>query len=201
MLTPEQKEARIGLVTSSIVAAILGLDPYKGEKEAIESIMGRSLHNPSKATERGDLLEDVVLRSIGTKLGIPKKHVVQQPGFVKHPNGWSGDSVDAIISPKKGVVTAVCEAKTVGMGGAKRWGPDGTKSIPDHVLCQCHWHMIHWPTAERCHVAALIGGYAFEFRHYVIEKDPELEKKMLSKIEAWYKINIEIPKPCKKENT
>ena len=82
--------------------------------------------------------------------------------------GWRRDSADCLYRTYGH--TLVGEGKTVAMGAAGDYGPDGTDQVPDRVTVQALWHLAHWPQAEACLVPVLIGGFTFEFRCYRIAR-------------------------------
>jgi predicted phage-related endonuclease len=198
MLTAEQKAQRKGKITSSVAGACLGLSEYMSPLQAWREILGFRTWDGNKATERGDLLERVVIDYASSKI---KLEPTRAP-FVDRE--WRGDSADGLLykcewdSGRMALETnpcAVVEAKTVALGGAKGWGREGTGDIPAGYIVQCYWHLLHWPTAERCYVPALFGGHSFEFRLYVVERDDKAIAKLESILHEWWKRHIEGEEP------
>ena len=70
MLTTEQREQRKGKITSSVAAAALGLHSYKTPLQAWMDVRGEAPNVGTKATERGDRLERIVLEYPAEVLGL-----------------------------------------------------------------------------------------------------------------------------------
>jgi predicted phage-related endonuclease len=182
MLTAEQLKQRRGKITSSVVAACLGLDEYTTPLAAWAQIHGEGGGVDTKATQRGSRLEGTILEYGAAEVGA----VLYCPAFVSHDTmPWAGDSADAIYLTKDGT-QYVAEAKSVGFGSADKWGEEGTDQIPQRVLAQCHWHLIHWPECTRCAVPVLIGGYEFEFRLYWVDRSASIEESLLGRLKRWH---------------
>lgn len=188
MLTPEQLAARKGLITSSVAGACLGMSPFMSPLQAKQSILGLSTFEGSPATERGNELEEVVLRYPAKKLGL----VYEPAPFRKHANGWAADSCDALYYepgyiPGFDSPVLLGEGKTASLGMAREFGVVGTDEVPLTAWMQAHWHLIHWPEANRCVVPVLIGGWQFEFRLYYVERDTEIEGNLLDKLAQFHR--------------
>lgn len=180
MLTEAQKIVRLGRMTSSVVSGALGVNPHMTPIAAWEAIRGESLFAGNKATERGNLLEEPILQYPCEAMGLIRGPV----NFVSIED-WAGDSVDATYY-EDGRLVAIGEGKSVSLGAEKGWGEPGTDQVPPHVAIQCHWHLIHWPEAERCLVPVLVGGYDFKFEIYIVERDEEIEAHLWAQAKAWH---------------
>lgn len=185
MLTPEQKEKRIGKITSSVAAACLGLDKRKSQIQAKLEITGKSNDDDKnkKACDRGDRLEKLILQYPADKHGLE----MVPAGFRNNIKEWAGDSADAVYS-KPGIFVPVMvgEGKSASLGVSAEYGEEGTDEVPQHTLIQSHWHLIHWPEVDICVVPVLVGGYRFEFREYMVKRDDELEGLILQDLEKWH---------------
>lgn len=170
--TPKTREEwlalRKGRMTSSLVAAAIGLDDYATPLQAWAAITGREAFDGNKATVRGTRLESAVL-DYPTRGG----HLARKPApFALGNDGWSADSTDCLYKSPHGLLLG--EGKTVAQGGADAWGEEGTDDVPERVLVQSCWHLAHWPEAQSVIVPVLFGGYTFEFREYVVVRDDDL---------------------------
>lgn len=194
-LTPEQKQARIGKMTSSVVCAALGLHDKASEIDAWMSVLGeKEWDDGNKATERGNRLEDPVLAYPADRLGLSW----ERAPFRAHPTiPWAADSADALYW-KDGAdhLEAIGEGKTVGLGMAGAYGEDElTDDVSRPTLIQAHWHLIHWPEVNQCFVPVLFGGYAFEFKLYRILRDANFEGELLEQVSRWHRDYIVTRKP------
>ena len=187
MLTAEQLEARKGKMTSSVVAGALGYNPRMTPLDAWMRVTGKLPPiPPSKAIERGNRLEDLVLDYPAEEL----KMLRLKAPFRRHPKfAWAGDSADAIYTRDDNRLTPtfVGEGKTASGSVAQCYGDEGTDDIPQGALIQSHWHLIHWPEVDTCIVPVLIGGFQFEFRLYYVRRDNEFEDALLEDAAKWHR--------------
>ena len=184
----EWHAARKGRVTSSVAAAVLGLDPDMTPLQAWMSITGRERFDGNKATVRGTVLEPVVLDY--PTLGGELKRTPAR--FVGPEGAWWGDSSDCLYH---GDDLFVGEGKTVAQGLVGRWGDDGTDEVPDKVLVQSLWHLHAWPETRACIVPVLFGGYKFEFRQYSVERDADLIGDIVERCERWHRDHVVADRP------
>lgn len=190
MLTDDQKAQRVNLMTSSVIAAALGKDKFMTPIEAWESVIGARCFEGNRATDRGDVLEEITLKQ---GIAFAGAHAMRTPGFVTHPEDtWAGDSCDAIYLDLWGDPIALGEAKTVALGGLDEYGEEETDQVPDKVLIQACWHLKHHPLPV-CHVPILVGGYAFEFRHYIVPRNEEYIGLLTQDAERFYRDYV-VPK-------
>ena len=187
MLTEAELAQRRGLITSSIVAACLGLDARTTRIQAALRARGQEDEDTAnaKACDRGDRLEAIVLESVADKRG----WAWHKPSFVQRPDApWAGDSCDAIYSDDNGP-QALGEAKTAALGMAGGFGEEGTDEIPHSALLQSQWHMWHHDM-ERCFVPVLVGGYRFEFREYLVKRDETLIREMTAELQEFHRLYV-----------
>lgn len=179
MLTAEQKQARLGKMTSSVLCAALGLHEKASPLDAYLSITeGRDLPE-TKPMERGNLLEEVVLSYPAIHRGDP--WLWDKAGFRQNPGmPWAGDSADAVYW-RNGMnhIEAIGEGKTVAGTMADDYGIEGTDQVARQTLVQSHWHLIHWPEVDVCWVPVLVGGFRFEFRLYELPRDANFEGMLI----------------------
>lgn len=180
-LTAEQLEKRRGKITSSIAAAALGLSKQKSPIEAWLEVLGESSFSGNKATQRGDRLEGLCLDSVAEDLGLNRR-----PAPFRTKADWAGDSTDALYYLGSDLI-AIGEGKSAGLGVADEYGEEGTDEVPESTLIQSHWHLIHWPEVDICHVPVIVGGFTFEFRRYEVHRDDELEGILWQDLEKWHR--------------
>ena len=181
MLTTEQRKARAGKITSSIAAGALGLNPRMTPIQAWLAARGEAPDIDTKATQRGNRLEGLILDSVAEELGLIRKSAEFRS---KAP--WAGDSTDALYFDGDELV-AIGEGKSASLGISKEYGEEGTDEVPESTLIQSHWHLWHWPEVRICWVPVLVGGYAFEFRRYRVDHDEELEGILVQDLERWHR--------------
>ena len=155
-ITAAQQERRKSHLGSSDMAAILGLDKFRGPYDVWLEKTGRL--NELEANEAmiiGTFLENGVLDHAETTLG---KLIRNQYRSAKDKGLPLAANVDAIVVETGNPV----EAKTAGIRSITQeyWGQDGTDETPDRVVIQTHVHMI-CTDKQLCHVPALIGGRGF----------------------------------------
>lgn len=188
MLTEAQKQKRAGKVTSSIVAAVLSQDSRCTQAMAKERILRRAPSVSNKAIDRGNKLESLILDYPAEELGL----VRHEAPFVSKED-WAGDSADCLYMRGDELV-AVGEGKSASQGIGYAYKDEGLVSeadqIPRTTFIQSHWHLIHWPKARCCLVPVLVGGYAFEFRMYRVNRDEEFESAIWKHAKEWHKRHI-----------
>jgi hypothetical protein len=175
VLTAEQKQARLGKMTSSVLCAAMGLHDRASPLDAYLAITEGKDIPESKAMQRGNLLEDTVLEYPVVYKGEPWRW--DKAPFRPHPSlPWAADSTDALYwRDGQNVIEAIGEGKTVSGPMADEYGIEGTDQVARPTLIQSHWHLIHWPEAPACWVPVLIGGFRFEFRMFELRRDENFE--------------------------
>lgn len=205
MLTETQLKQREGLITSSVVAGAVRRSKRRSLLATYCSIkrlpyvrraqqglglevtdtgldaLGQSVH-----ARRGDDFEPLVLNWGGDTLNCE----VEPAPFVRHADGWSGDSCDALYTSRDTGEIYCAEAKTVSPHESEEWGKQMTDRIPVDYLVQCHWHMLHHPGVEICWVPFL-GGYDFAYRLYKVERDAEYQRMLWEEAHAFYRQYVE----------
>jgi predicted phage-related endonuclease len=140
------------------------------------------------ASRRGRLLEDAVMAFLAEDIGAPI--LLQGRDFeipIRHESRLGGSPDGLIIEGRKIIDGA--EAKTATSAVARQYGEPGTDEIPEKHLWQCHGYLA-LTGARRWHLGVLIGGHAFEFRRYVIDRDEALCRKILERVAAWWQLHI-----------
>lgn len=150
---------RIGRVTSSSIAEIMGMSPYGTPLTAWERITGRYEVPSSKAMERGTALESAVLKWCASKVATSGGYTEGKTVF-DPDDGRLADTPDAYVWTTEG--RRIVEAKTVAQGGESKWGV----GIPEHVWVQCQWHLMFDDSIDCCLVPVLFGGFNFRFELY-----------------------------------
>lgn len=180
-LTDEQRAQRVGKVTSSIAAGALGEHPHMTRLQAWLQCTGREDFEGNKATERGSRLERVILEYPCDVLGME----IHPAPFVTGMIGdWAGDSSDCLYGARGRRWTG--EGKSAISWLRDEYGEEGTDEVPVHYAIQAMWHNIHWPDSHGCIMPVLLSD-PFEFRHYVIPRDPEIESSLIEDLARWHR--------------
>lgn len=168
-------------IGGSDVAAILGLDRYRGPRHVYEAKHGRDTERDNEAMEFGRELEDVIARSFSRRAGVP---IITPPGTLVHnENAWMLANVDRYALDDAGAVDAPVECKNRSEYQADDW-EDG---VPDSPAIQTYWYMAvgGWQYGW---VAALIGGN--KLRYHRLERDEELIGHLVETCGAWYQRHV-----------
>ncbi|MFG2404187.1 YqaJ viral recombinase family protein [Streptomyces brevispora] len=168
-------------IGGSDVAAILGLDKWRGPRHVFEAKHGRDVEGDNEAMEFGRELEDVIARSFSRRSGVP---IITPPGTLVHnENAWMLANVDRYALDDAGVVVAPVECKNRSEYQADEW-EDG---VPDTPAIQAHWYMAvgGWDYAW---VTALIGGNRLRFHR--LERDEELIGYLTEHCGTWYQKHV-----------
>ncbi len=168
-ITEKQLERRKMSIGSSDMAPILGLSPWAN---AHDVFLGKTAAlEPRKETmvmNRGHRFETGVLDFARDELGpLISNQLRTLPEFHLHAN------LDAQVMATKEPV----EAKTIGIDyyvPKTEWGEFGTDEIPEHIIIQCHVHLICLRQSDivTCYVPVYIGGRGFGM--FKVIQDAEL---------------------------
>lgn len=154
-------ERRTGLGGSDAAAA-LGVSPWCSPLRLYLIKTGQAEDDAeSEPMRRGRRMEAVIAQEYQDATG---STMIAEQYFVRNAaQPWLFATLDGMRDD--GVIV---EYKNVGMRSAREWGDEDGEQIPMHYLCQVH-HQMAVTGAERCDVAALIGGQ--DFRVYPIASD------------------------------
>lgn len=176
MITAEQQLQRAGRIGSSDAAAVLGLDPFRSAADVYLEKTGKvDPFEGNEATERGNLLEPVLVNYASRQIGKP---VICNQMF-EHASGLLLANLDAyVVKPEEYadvVPTEIIEAKSTVTG--EEWGEAGTDQVPERVLVQIAHQFACVPTARIAWVPMITPGYrSFDWRLYRVERDDKLVK-------------------------
>jgi putative phage-type endonuclease len=160
--TPEWHEAKRTLITSTDIAAILGVSPWMSEGDVARHKMGAPEPEVDDAQARrmrlGLAMEDVVAGEDEAEHGYKLRHVRRM--IISDALPWAGTSLDFERIGQKTIV----EIKTTSM-------PSTDDGLPERIEAQVRWQMgvAGYPAA---HVAILRFGSKLECHD--IEHDEEV---------------------------
>lgn len=178
-------------VGGSDVAAVLGMDKYRGPVEVYLDKVGELPDRPrdpelDEAAFWGTALEPVVADVVAERTGL---HVVEGPGtlaHVEHP--WMLANLDRVVTDDPGG-PAVLEIKTRSAFQLDEWR-DG---VPDGPALQTHWYLAV-TGYQHAHVAALVGGNRLVVHR--VERDEQLVEHLVALVgEFWQHIQERTPPP------
>lgn len=173
-MTPEQKKALGG----SDIAAIMGASNYSSAFDVWLRITGRHDKDDNDILKRGRRFEPVVGQIAREELGLnwepAEPRLFEQGGMLLRA------SVDGLIRNEADGSVEIYEAKTSSEFMRHHWGEDA----PLAYQLQCQWYMALY-SAARAHLVALIG--LDDVRHYIIEADIGLQRRMLEAAETFWK--------------
>lgn len=172
---------RVG-IGGSDVAAIVGLDKYRGPRHVYEEKHGREIVRDNEAMEIGREIEGFIAHLFSKRTGVP---VVDPAGTLAHvDHAWALVNIDRdTLDPETGEVVGPLECKNRSEYQLEEWeeGP------PDAPALQVHWGMAV-SGHQRGYVAALVGGN--KLRWHVVERDEEMIGHLLEHCGAWYQRHI-----------
>lgn len=196
-LTEEQREIRRKGVTGSEIAALVGLNPYKGAQEIWEEKLGLTERNleleDNPHIERGVFLEPALLAWTQKRVGYSvwaNSHT-----FVSKHNPLVIATPDGFADPNPGILKRqVVEVKAPSPRAYEDWGdPDEVPdSIPAYYVPQVQFEMAAADTDEAL-VSTLIGG---SLRVYRMKRSQPLIDMLTKRAEAfWWHVTHQEPPP------
>ncbi|MFD6128678.1 YqaJ viral recombinase family protein [Streptomyces diastaticus] len=183
----EWEAVRRAGIGGSDVAAIVGLDKYRGPRHVFEEKHGREIVRDNEAMEIGREIEDFIARLFAKRSALPIATPPGTLGHVDHPWAlvnidryvlWDGDRPASLEN-----VSGPLECKNRSEYQLEEW-EDGA---PDAPALQCHWGMAVGGY-EVGYVAALVGGN--KLRWHRIERDEEMTGHLLAHCGAWYQRHV-----------
>lgn len=181
-LNTEQRERRTKRIGSSDAAAILNLDPYRSASDVWLEKTGRAAgFAGNAATERGNLLEPVLLDWAEGELGV----TLQRDVFVEcaeYPHLCA--NLDGFCSEKNFNV----EAKST--VNADEWGEPGTDKVPERVIIQVTHAMLLAKT-DKTYIPMICPGFkSFDWRMYEVPFNRKLAEFAAEQCDIWWKQHV-----------
>lgn len=189
-ITTEQRIARQHSIGGSDAPVIAGLSPWKTPLALwMEKTGAATDDEPTLPMRVGSAVEQVIVDEVQRALNRP---VFAMPEtLIDGEHRFLTAHIDGALSISPTHLEGV-EAKWEAFAGDE-WGPAESDLVPPRVYTQCaHYLMVTgWP---RWHVGALFGGR--EFRHYVIERNEEIIKRLRQlEIDFWQAVEARIAPP------
>ena len=169
------------LMTSSKVAAILGVSPWDSPRSMWHKMRGE-LPKPdeTKVQSRGHYLEPAILAWWRDQHDVTEGYVDQR---VFTLGDWAAATPDLYVDgPTPGVGECIVEAKSG--RDLDEWGQPGTDEIPPYYLTQVFWEL-HVAQVEVCYVPVI--GPFLEFAEYVVRYDPEIGAALEARCQEFYR--------------
>ncbi len=162
-LTPEQIALRRNTLGASEIAAVCGLDPFRGPWDVWADKLGLDIREELAESDMGHLFERPLLEHYSRKTGV----ALTYPETMIHPlHKWVSATPDGLASDR------VVQVKVVGANMAHKWDA----GVPEYVVCQVQWEMLvtRRPLAV---VVACVGGT--DYRVLDVPADTELQETLL----------------------
>ncbi|MGA5340482.1 YqaJ viral recombinase family protein [Streptomyces griseoincarnatus] len=174
---------RLG-IGGSDVAALVGLDKYRGQRHVYEEKHGREIVRDNEALEIGREIEDFIARMFSKRSGVP---IATPPGTLAHvDHPWALVNIDRdALDPTTGEVAGPVECKNRSEYQLEEW--ESEDGPPDAPALQCHWGMAVGGY-QRGYVAALVGGN--KLRWHVVERDQEMVDHLLDYCGQWFQRHV-----------
>jgi putative phage-type endonuclease len=160
--TPEQIALRRNTMGASEIAAVCGLDPFRGPWDVWADKLGLDIREEFAESDMGHLFERPLLEHYSRKTGV----VLAYPETLIHPiHRWVSATPDGLASDR------VVQVKVVGANMAHKWDA----GVPEYVICQVQWEMLvtGLPLAV---VVACVGGT--DYRALDVPADRELQNTL-----------------------
>lgn len=185
MLDPDRK------IGGSTIPKILGRSKWGTPLDAYLELR-KEKEQPTETSEdqdRGNFLEPALREWAQKKTGVmyvkPEKTIAYSdwPWATYSPDGLSIGPVGGTIAPNP---NTLLEIKSPRFADLFEWGEPGTDEVPVDYLLQVSWGLMVTGRTKGI-VAALIGG---ELRLYNIERNPALEKAMLTQAKLFVEQHV-----------
>lgn len=161
--TAAQLERRRQSLGASEIAAVCGIDPFRGVWDVWASKMGLDTLDGNTASPMGHLFERPLLEHYSKTTGVTLEIL---PPTMTHPTlSWVAATPDGLAADR------VVQVKVVGAHMAHKW----EQGVPDYVVCQVQWEMFVTgkPLAV---VVACVGGT--DYRVLDVVADSELQQSL-----------------------
>jgi putative phage-type endonuclease len=196
MITDRQREQRRKSIGSSDAAVVLGLSKYRSRYDLWLEKTGRTEgFQGNESTERGEFLEDGILKWAAKRLG--RKVVKPSNSFTYTTQG--GCVLRAHVdgqADKYGRTYPIVEAKNMVYGDG--WGKDGSEEIPVDVYVQVQHQMLCAESNEAW--VARLDGRGFSL--HPVDPDPEIQRAIIEQSEAFWNAYVltDTPPPFTEAN-
>ncbi len=173
-ITIEQRTARKKFIGSSDAAAIMGVDPFRSASDVWIEKTGRADgFEGNEATDRGNLLEPVILDWAQRRLPNFNRGVMRSEGYLAANFDGITGGPDEIMAGDALIV----EAKSSNGHNADEWGEPETDQVPDRVIVQTHHAM--YVAGESYRIAYVpvlmaVPFKGFEWRMYIVRRNDDL---------------------------
>lgn len=198
MLTPEALALRRTGMTSSDVAAIMGLSKWRTPWDVYNDKLGLVPPDPppEEVVEMGNEMEDPLRRIYIRRMAKAGELVtVTVPGtYAREDDPLIVGSPDGIVC-RNGVAVRGAEIKTAGMPTCFEFGEPGTDQVPTLYLVQCQWYMALTGLARWDLIVWL--GHRNQCAIYTITRHDGLIASLVATAHEWWERHIvgRVPPP------
>jgi putative phage-type endonuclease len=197
-MTPEQWEARRGLVTASRIAKIAGVSRFGGPASAwLEMTENKMSEEETDAQRRGRILEPSILDWYREQ--VPGWAVVPCGSITRDDIPFAAATPDSLAI--RDDLRRSVEAKSAAGPVVQQFGEEGTDEIPAEYLCQTQWQM-GIGRLERADVPVLLSDpfAGFCFRLYTVHFDEALFGHLVEMAAKFHRDHIVTGKPPPADN-
>ena len=192
----EFHDARRTGVGGSDVGVLLGMNDYKTPYQLWEEKTGRAEpFEGNLQTRFGNWAEQFVADEWCLRTG---RKVQRFNGTLRHPTAPLIGHVDRLVVPPGSKIAShrgkvktneglECKTAHALASSGDNWGESGTDHVPESYLLQCAAYM----AVTGCgiwHLACLFGNS--DFRTYIIERDMELEARIIEDVTEWWNKHV-----------
>ena len=184
-------------IGGSDAALIIGVSPYATARDLYYDKRGvvSAVDEESNwvQLEIGHLLEDLVAKIFSRKTGYP---VYQIKKMFSHPlYPFMLADIDYFVRLPNGE-TAILEIKTTNYNARDLWWQEGQETVPVHYEIQGR-HYMAVTNIDRVYYCCLYGNTEDEVIIRCIERDPVIEKELISMEEDFWNHHVlaEVPPP------
>ncbi len=188
-LSPDQLADRIGGISGTDIAALIGCHPYKRPVDVFLEKTGQAVPFKENVRSRwGTILEPKIREDYEERHDV----TVEVPGTLTHPKlPWYVGSPDGVVYPRRSRnpsrgIEIKCHGRDVITFGGLEYGQPGSDEVPPHELCQAMWYM-PLTGLDVFDLVAFIDGVPVE---YVIHRDDDLIDTMIESAERFLVDNL-----------
>jgi predicted phage-related endonuclease len=191
-------------IGSSDIASLLGESPFAQPMDLYLRLVGEKPVTAMEVVSEDDprflgaemeaVVRERYRRRIVSYLGVDDLDVVVEPyeePVIYEDAPYISSAPDSMVGIN-GVVMRVAEFKVLFFADRREWGAEETDDVPAYYLLQCHHHMLV-TNLPVCDLFVWFGRH--DFRHYIVERDPAMDRVILEHCARFWDEHIEARQP------